>query len=127
MRNHIIVCGIHSSIRNFIIPLRAKYLKEFQIQKIVIISGESESNTGDQIDPQIWNSINRFKHIYLVFGNPQKQETLLKANLNYADKVVILGRDTTLINQEEDEKANPNETDLDDEVIYIYKAIRQCN
>ena len=127
MRNHIIVCGIHSSIRNFIIPLRAKYLKEFQIQKIVIISGESESNTGDQIDPQIWNSINRFKHIYLVFGNPQKQETLLKANLNYADKVVILGRDTTLIKQEEDEKANPNETDLDDEVIYIYKAIRQCN
>ena len=47
MRNHIIVCGIHSSIKNFIIPLRAKYLKEFQIQKIVIITGESEENSGD--------------------------------------------------------------------------------
>ena len=29
VRNHIIVCGIHSSIKNFIIPLRAKYLCEF--------------------------------------------------------------------------------------------------
>lgn len=31
VRNHIIVCGIHSSIKNFIVPLRIKYLKEFQI------------------------------------------------------------------------------------------------
>jgi len=29
IRNHIIVCGIHSSIEDFIMPLRAKYLKEF--------------------------------------------------------------------------------------------------
>jgi len=28
VKNHIIVCGIHSSIKNFIMPLRAKYLKE---------------------------------------------------------------------------------------------------
>jgi len=29
--NHIIVCGIHSSIQDFIMPLRARYLKEQQL------------------------------------------------------------------------------------------------
>jgi hypothetical protein len=27
IRNHIIVCGLHSSIEEFIMPLRSKYLK----------------------------------------------------------------------------------------------------
>lgn len=27
LKNHIVVCGIHSSIMHFILPLRAKYLK----------------------------------------------------------------------------------------------------
>lgn len=30
-RNHIIVCGVPSSIRSFIKPLRAKYLKQYQL------------------------------------------------------------------------------------------------
>jgi len=93
VKNHIIVCGIHSSIINFLMPLRAKFLKEFQIQKVVIITGEPEERGGEQIDPAIWKSISRFKYIYLVNGSPLKQETLLKANVNYADKVVILGHD----------------------------------
>ena len=29
MKNHIIICGIHSSIQHFIMPLRARYLKEY--------------------------------------------------------------------------------------------------
>lgn len=29
IRNHIIVCGIHSSIEDFIMPLRSRVLKEF--------------------------------------------------------------------------------------------------
>jgi len=40
MRNHIIVVGMHTSIENFIMPLRSKFLKENQLQKIVIITGE---------------------------------------------------------------------------------------
>lgn len=28
IRNHIIVCGLHTSIEEFIMPLRSKYLKE---------------------------------------------------------------------------------------------------
>ena len=31
VKNHIIVCGIHSEIKSFIMPLRAKYLKKHQI------------------------------------------------------------------------------------------------
>jgi hypothetical protein len=29
LKNHIVVCGIHSSIYHFILPLRAKYLKTY--------------------------------------------------------------------------------------------------
>jgi len=46
IRNHIIVCGLHSSIEEFIMPLRSKYLKENQLQKIVIITGEQNDNSG---------------------------------------------------------------------------------
>lgn len=47
VKNHIVVCGIHSAIKSFIMPLRAKYLKEYQLQKIVIIIGEPNDNGGD--------------------------------------------------------------------------------
>ena len=30
LKNHIVVCGIHSSIMHFILPLRAKYLERQQ-------------------------------------------------------------------------------------------------
>lgn len=55
VKNHIVVCGIHSAIKSFIMPLRAKYLKEIQLQKIVIITGEPDERGGDQIDSEIWN------------------------------------------------------------------------
>ena len=85
--NHIVVCGIHTSIYHFILPLRAKYLKHYQY--IVII-------TGGSIPADIWESISRFPRIFLVNGSPLSQETLLKANINYADKAVILGHDSTM-------------------------------
>ena len=75
-------------------PLRAKYLKPYQLQKIVIITGEPDERGGEQIDTAIWNSIHHFKYVYLVNGSPLNEETLLKANINYADKVVILGHDS---------------------------------
>lgn len=103
-------------------PLRAKYLKEFQLQIIVIITGEPEDTEQQEehIDPQIWDTISRFEYIYLVNGSPLKQETLLKANINYADKVVILGNDSTLSQSQSDEM-------LDAESIYIYQAVRKVN
>ena len=44
----------------------------------------------------------------------------MKANINYADKVVILGHDSTI-------KSDCNDEMLDAESIYIYKAIKKCN
>jgi hypothetical protein len=49
-----------------------------------------------------------------------KQQTLHKANINYADKVVILGHDSTLNSQISDEM-------LDAESIYIYQAVKKVN
>ena len=72
VKNHIIVCGIHSAIQSFIKPLRARYLKEYQLQKIVIITGEPDERGGDNVDASISNSIARFKYIYLVNGSPLK-------------------------------------------------------
>ena len=109
--NHIVVCGMHSSIKDFILPLRAKYLNE--IKHIVII-------TGGVMRADIWESISRFPNISLINGSPLLQETLLKANINYADKAVILGHDSTL------QKSITVEM-LDAESIFIYKAIKKCN
>jgi hypothetical protein len=112
--NHIVVWGIHSAIYHFILPLRARYLKT--IQYVVIISDEP-------IRPEIWESISRFPRILLINGSPLSQETLIKANINYADKAVILGHDSTLENDFE----SKNDEMLDAETIFIYKTIKQCN
>jgi hypothetical protein len=58
--------------------------------------------------------------VYLVNGSPLKKSTLLKANINYADKVVILGHDSTLNQEVSDEM-------LDAESIYIYQAVKKVN
>ena len=46
----------------------------------------------------------------------------MKANVNYADKVVILGKDQAARSEE-----NVQHDMIDAEVIFIYKAIRMCN
>ena len=120
IKNHIVVCGIHSAIKSFIMPLRARYLHIFQLQKIVIITGEPNEKSGDHIDPHIWSSISRFHDVYIVNGSPLNQETLYNANIHFADKVVILGHDSTLQSDVSDEM-------LDAESIYIYQAVRKVN
>ena len=83
LTNHIVVCGIHSSIYHFILPLRASYLKHY-LQDIVIIA------TIDSIPSPLWESISKFKNIYLIYGSPLDKEILKKANIDKADKAVIL-------------------------------------
>jgi hypothetical protein len=49
IRNHIIVVGMHTSIEDFIMPLRSRYMKENQLQKIVIITSQiNEQQSGNQ-------------------------------------------------------------------------------
>jgi len=70
--------------------------------------GEPGERGGDRIDPAFWSSIARFEDIFLVNGSPLKQETLLRANLNFADKVVILGKDATLGNKKKKSSESSN-------------------
>ncbi|EGR28582.1 hypothetical protein IMG5_172560 [Ichthyophthirius multifiliis] len=108
--NHIVLCGIHPSIYYFILPLRAKYLKEYQY--IVILSEEQPT--------KIWNDINRFPKIIFIKGSPLKHEDLMRANINFADKAVIFSKEVNKLNKEIDEM-------IDSESIFIFKAIQKIN
>ena len=99
LRNHIVVCGIHSSIFHFILPLRAKYLKNY-FQDIVIITPSSS------VKGEIWDSISKFKRIYLFEGSPLQSEVLRQAFIHKADKAVILGHDPTLKMQKNHSELN---------------------
>jgi len=72
LKNHIVVCGIHSSIYEFVLPLRAKYLKHY-MQDIVIIADL------DAVPIKLWESIHRFQNIFLIFGSPLDKDILTKA------------------------------------------------
>lgn len=93
LKNHIVVCGIHSSIMHFILPLRAKYLKSQQ-QDIVIITPIQT------IPSYIWDTISKFPRIFLVNGSPLLVEVLRRAQIHKADKAVILGHDPSNTNSE---------------------------
>jgi len=112
IRNHIIVCGINRNLHHFILPLRAKYLKE--MQPIVILS------TAD-IPSQYLKKIGMFQKVYRIVGSPLNPEDLKRANLNSASKVVIVSSDS-LSNC----KAPPDEL-LDAEMIFVYKTIKLMN
>ena len=111
--NHIIVCGIHSSINHFILPLWAQYLGSYS--PIVII-------TDNPIIPEIWDWISRYPGIFIINGSPLYEDVLLKANILNANKAVILGTDMSLNPDEE-----VNDEMLDAKSIFIYKAIWKCN
>jgi hypothetical protein len=94
LRNHVVVCGIHSSIMHFILPLRAKYLMSKQ-QDIVIITPIQT------IPSDIWDSISRFPRIFIINGSPLLSDVLRKAMIHKADKAVILGHDPTTTSNHE--------------------------
>ena len=115
--NHIVICGIHSSLLHFILPLRAKYLKEY-LQDIVIITPLKT------IPTDIWDSIGRFPRIFLIVGSPLDKDVLMKAQIHRADKAVILGHDPTIKYKTQTE----NKDEMSDAPsIFIYKSIRICN
>lgn len=110
---HIVVCGTHPSLYYFILPLRAKYLGEENQKKIVILAND--------IKKELWDSISRFKDITLINGSPLNTYDLLRANIEYADKAVILDCDNI-----KSDNAFRNEM-ADSESIFVYKAIKKCN
>jgi hypothetical protein len=94
--NHIVVCGMHSSIVHFLRPLRAKYLK--QCQYIVILSNKRPTD-------EEWEAISVFakiihiKGMFISFlhwkGSPLDIKDIMKTNITKASKAVILGHDVT--------------------------------
>ena len=111
--NHIIVCGIHPSLYHFILPLRAKYLPEEQQHLVVLLNSEAPSK-------EIWDKISKFPKIMFIKGSPLIQEDLHRANINSADKTVVLGQDYTFKGKIKDEMQ-------DAEAIFIYKTIKRSN
>ena len=110
-KNHIIVCGTHPSLYYHILPLRAKYLGEENLKYLVILT--------NNMTQELWESISCFEKIILINGSPLSIENLLRANIEYADKAVILGSNN--FNENYDKEM------IDGETIFIYKAIKMCN
>ena len=110
-KNHILVCGTHPSLYYYILPLRARYLGKENLRYLVILS--------NNMSQELMDSISRFENIILIEGSPLSIEDLLRANIEYADKAVILGSNN--INENYDKQM------IDGETIFIYKAIKMCN
>ena len=110
-KNHIIICGVNPSLYYQILPLRAKYLGKENLKCIVILS--------NNMTQELWESILVFENIILIDGSPLNMEDLLRANIEYADKAVILGNNN--LNENYDKQM------IDGETIFIYKAVKMCN
>lgn len=117
IKDHIVVCGIHSALYSFILPLRARYLKE--LMHIVILNPEPPS-------PELWNQISIFPHLIYVRGSPLVNEDLIRAGIKHAKKAVIM--DSGKVNTNDGSRRDKgNDRMTDAESIFIYKAIKKCN
>ena len=78
---HIILCGLVPNLRNFVLPLRAKYLDTYPPIIILHVNPPTEKQ---------WNQISFFPEIYFVKGSAMVTKDLLKANIKHAARIVIL-------------------------------------
>lgn len=79
--NHIILCGLVSNLRNFVLPLRAKYLEKYPPIVILHVSPPTEKQ---------WNQISFFPEIYFVKGSAMNMKDLQKVNIKFASRIVVL-------------------------------------
>ena len=146
IQHHVIICGMHSEIIHFILPLRAKYLAENMLKWIVILA---------PILPQeIHDALSIFPKIVFIQGDPLHPENLFRANITTADIAVILSNTFSGINKNEAYDFSGNNNDesnnfsnfsdnnfyfnklnkkklheeiLDSTTLFIYKTIRKIN
>jgi hypothetical protein len=134
IQNHIVVCGIHSSIVHFILPLRSRSIGFENLKYIVFLS--------PVISPKIYDWLTKFPKIIFILGSPLFPENLFRANIMNANKAVILSKSNDhymdlksemeeIVNNDNSEndsniKSLPSKYS-DAEAIFIYKAIKKCN
>ena len=140
IQHHVIICGMHTEILHFILPLRAKYLTENMLKWIVILA--------PMLPQETYDALSIFPKIIFIQGDPLHPENLFRANITTADIAVILtsnfnkNKDNNFSginhrdNRDEDFDGNDDgsgsnnridEEMLDSTTLFIYKAIRKIN
>ena len=111
-RDHIIVCGTHPALYSYLLPLRSKNIPRKNLKYIIILAQD--------ISKELWNSISKLEKIIVIEGSPLNIDDLYKANIEFASQVVILENDFS-------ENNNYSEKTIDNDRIFIFKAIKKCN
>ena len=123
IKDHVIICGTHSEIVHFILPLRAKYLTKNMIKWIVILA--------PNLPEDIQNILSIFPKIIYIEGDPLYPENLHKCNIATAEIAVILNNNysnnKTNLNQNENEEIKIEDQFLDSSTLFIYNSIRKIN
>ncbi len=145
INNHIVVCGIHSAIVHFILPLRSRNISYKDLKYIVFLS--------PVLPPSIYDWLSKFPKIVFIQGSPLLPENLYRANIVNAEKAAILSKNYeidlakndisnntnsestdsyNIVNSNNNDLLNPNINNSSDrmsdaEAIFIYKAIKKCH
>jgi hypothetical protein len=135
IKDHVIICGMHSEIVHFILPLRAKYLTKKMLKWIVILS--------PNLPKEIQDILSIFPKIIYIQGDPLYPENLHKCNISTAEIAVILSNNTSNFmensnqgfinengiepNQDEFNKIKMEGQFLDSATLFIYNSIKKIN
>ena len=135
IKDHVIICGMHSEIVHFILPLRAKYLTKKMLKWIVILS--------PNLPKEIQDILSIFPKIIYIHGDPLYPENLHKCNISTAEIAVILSNNSSNFmensnqgfinengiehNQDEFNKIKMEGQFLDSETLFIYNSIKKIN
>ena len=139
IKNHIVICGMHPELIQFLLPLRSKNLPIKLIKWIIILT--------PNLPQEIHDTLSKFPRIIYIQGDPLQSDNLMRANIMTADIAIILGNYSNIDNndneaceiigqdnekkeKEKEENKNPNDHDdlmEDCKVVYIYKAIKRLN
>ena len=139
IRNHIVICGMHPELIQFILPLRSKSLPIKLLKWIVILT--------PNLPQEIHDTLSKFPKIVFIQGDPLYADNLMRANIMTADIAIILGAYSNMDNNDnenyeiigreneeknDDKKEDDNNNENDDlmedsRVLYIYKSIKKLN
>ena len=143
IKNHIIICGMHQELIQFILPLRNKSLPEKLLKWIVILA--------PSLPQEIHDALSKFPKVIFIQGDPLYQENLFRANVITADIVVILssvssnenidkekelyeitGSESDTVNEgneggDSNNNQRINEEVIDAKALFIYKSIKKVN